>query len=272
VQEDCLVDLVLLDVVMPDVDGIEACARIRRDPRHADVPIIMVTSLDDMESLSNAFLAGATDYITKPLNRVELLARVRSALKLKSELDRRLARERELLDFMSTWGDCRAPHWIDENTGLFVREVAAAYLFATDSFTNTSVIALGIDRLDAYRLKEGDAAAARMRAQVARTVAATAATVGVVAAAHRDGLIVLIVPELKSESVVALGKALRSAVFDLRIAHTEAIAADHVTASLAVVTGRPNSRIDRLNLLNHAIAAVPRIEAAGGNRVIHEQV
>ncbi|MCP6726130.1 response regulator, partial [Klebsiella pneumoniae] len=61
------VDLVLLDIVMPGIDGIEACARIRNDPRHADVPIIMVTMLGDMDSLGNAFVAGATDYITKPL-------------------------------------------------------------------------------------------------------------------------------------------------------------------------------------------------------------
>ena len=98
------VDLVLLDIMMPEIDGIEACARIRKDEHHADVPIIMVTSLSDMDSLGNAFVAGATDYITKPLNRIELLARVRSALKLKSELDRRRAREHELLQFMFDLG------------------------------------------------------------------------------------------------------------------------------------------------------------------------
>jgi sigma-B regulation protein RsbU (phosphoserine phosphatase) len=95
-------DIVLLDIMMPEIDGIETCARIRNDTRYVDTPIIMVTSLDDMESLSNAFLAGANDYITKPLNRIELIARVRAALKLKGELDRRQARERELLQFVSS--------------------------------------------------------------------------------------------------------------------------------------------------------------------------
>src|SRR5215472_18737632 len=80
-------DIVLLDIVMPEMDGVECSARIRNDPRYGDMPIIMVTSLDDMGSLSNAFVAGATDYITKPINRIELAARVRSALKLKTELD-----------------------------------------------------------------------------------------------------------------------------------------------------------------------------------------
>src|SRR6266700_6247651 len=100
-------DLVLLDIIMPEMDGIEACARIRGDHRYADIPIIMVTSLDDMGALANAFVAGANDYVTKPVNRVELAARVRSALKLKSELDRRQHRERELLAFLSSWGDRR---------------------------------------------------------------------------------------------------------------------------------------------------------------------
>src|SRR5579862_4692204 len=122
------VDLMLLDIVMPEMDGVEACARVRNDERYADLPIIMVTSLDDMDSLTNAFVAGANDYVTKPINRIELVARVRAALKLKAELDRRQARERELLAFLSSWGDRRASLWIDENTGLFVGEVAEAYL------------------------------------------------------------------------------------------------------------------------------------------------
>ena len=91
------IDLIVLDVVMPEVDGIEACARIRSDPRYGDVPVVMVTAVSDMDSLFSAFVAGATDYIIKPFNRVELLARVRSVLKVKAELDRRRARESELI-------------------------------------------------------------------------------------------------------------------------------------------------------------------------------
>src|ERR1700689_3765982 len=135
-------DVVLLDIVMPEMDGVEACARIRNDARYADMPIIMVTSLDDMDSLANAFVAGATDYITKPVNRVELVARVRSALRLKQELDRRLARERELLAFLSNWGDRRAGLLVDETTGLFVGEAAEAYLTALRNGQHDEVISI----------------------------------------------------------------------------------------------------------------------------------
>jgi PleD family two-component response regulator len=269
-NEPSAVDLVLLDIVMPGIDGIEACACIRNDPRHADVPIIMVTTLSDTDSLANAFVAGATDYITKPLNRVELLARVRSALKLKSELDRRKARERELLEFMSAWGDRSASNWIDASTGLFVGEVAEAYLTAAANFPShdSSVIALTVDRLDAYRSSQGEAAVAGIMAQVARAVRRTAADVGVVAAAYRSGVIVLVVPELRSKPAKDLGEALRASVSRLAIDNAESIASDHVTASVAVVTGRADGWIDRAHLLTRAVLAVPQVSAAGGNRVV----
>ena len=64
---------------------------------YRDIPVIMVSGTEDLGSLSAAFDAGALDYLTKPPNRVELLARVRSALRLKSETDRRKARELDLV-------------------------------------------------------------------------------------------------------------------------------------------------------------------------------
>ena len=163
------VDCMLLDIVMPEMDGVEACARIRNDQRYADLPILMVTALDDMDSLANAFVAGATDYITKPVNRVELVARVRAALRLKQELDRRLARERELLSFLSNWGDRRANLLIDESTGLFVGEAAEAYLAAVDGGETDeaiSIVAVALDRFDVYRAANGDDAAGGVLAKV----------------------------------------------------------------------------------------------------------
>lgn len=90
------VDLILTDLNMPGVNGIAACAQFKRWPEWVDIPVIMVTSSDEADDLSAAFAAGAIDYITKPANAVELLARVRSAVRLKHEMDSRKAREREL--------------------------------------------------------------------------------------------------------------------------------------------------------------------------------
>jgi len=92
------VDLILMDISMPAIDGIAACRRVKAEPALTDVPIIMVTASSEPEDLQLAFDAGAIDYLTKPPNKVELRARVRSALRLKHEMDRRKAREQELLD------------------------------------------------------------------------------------------------------------------------------------------------------------------------------
>jgi sigma-B regulation protein RsbU (phosphoserine phosphatase) len=271
-SEPAAVDLVLLDIVMPEVDGIEACARIRQDPRYSVVPIIMVTALGDMDSLANAFVAGASDYISKPLNQVELQARVRSALKLKSELDRRQAREQELLQILSKSGGSRAANWIDKTTGLFTGELAEAYLVADAAAPkgNTSVIALRVDRLDACRTTQGETAAAAIVAKVAYAVRATAATVGVVAAVYSDGLIVLVAPEMDAKPARDLAEALRTSVAALRIKNSEAIFANHVTASVAVVTGLANRGGNRVHLLTRAISAVPKVTVARGDRVMSE--
>lgn len=90
------VDLILMDVLMPDIDGVAACRRIKQQVHLRDIPIIMVTAQNDLNNLRDAFSAGAMDYINKPVNGVELLARVSSALTLKNEMDCRKERETEL--------------------------------------------------------------------------------------------------------------------------------------------------------------------------------
>src|SRR5207245_2079517 len=95
---DVAIDLILMDIMMSDMDGIRACQRIKAVERLREIPIIMVTGRTDSEDLRAAFAAGAMDYITKPLNSVELLAREWSALALKRAIDIRKAREREVVE------------------------------------------------------------------------------------------------------------------------------------------------------------------------------
>ncbi|MDO9452018.1 MAG: hybrid sensor histidine kinase/response regulator [Stagnimonas sp.] len=89
-------DLVLLDMRMPGMDGFEVCAKLRENPRTADVPIIFLTAAHEREVLVKAFESGAVDYVTKPFVAEELLARVKTHLELKSTRDRlaQLAQER----------------------------------------------------------------------------------------------------------------------------------------------------------------------------------
>jgi putative two-component system response regulator len=75
-------DLILLDVMMPGMDGYEVCKRLRADPDLAEIPILMISALDDSDSRLSGIEAGVDDFITKPFNRTELRARVRTILRL----------------------------------------------------------------------------------------------------------------------------------------------------------------------------------------------
>jgi two-component system, OmpR family, alkaline phosphatase synthesis response regulator PhoP len=92
-------DLILLDIMMPKVSGFEVCKRLKADPQFSDTPILMVTSLHETADIERGVEAGADDFLSKPIHRQVLLARVKSLLRvrhLKNELDRTLAYLREV--------------------------------------------------------------------------------------------------------------------------------------------------------------------------------
>ena len=87
-------DLILLDIMMPRMSGFEVCRKIKSDPTTRDIPVIMVTALNELTDIERGVESGTDDFITKPVNRLELTTRVKSLLRvrhLKSELDRTLA-------------------------------------------------------------------------------------------------------------------------------------------------------------------------------------
>ncbi len=87
-------DLILLDVMMPQMSGFEVCRRIKNDPATTNIPIIMVTALNELGDIERGLDSGSDDFVSKPVNKLELLTRVRTMLKLKhlsDKLERTLA-------------------------------------------------------------------------------------------------------------------------------------------------------------------------------------
>ena len=81
------VDAILMDIMMPEIDGIEACKQLQQVEHLKDIPVIFVTALEDSSKVVEALDAGGTDYLMKPINKTELLARLRVAIRLKYEKD-----------------------------------------------------------------------------------------------------------------------------------------------------------------------------------------
>jgi adenylate cyclase len=88
-------DLILLDVMMPGMSGYDVCRAIRADPARAMLPIVLVTALDPAEERAKGLDAGADDFLSKPVSQHELLARVRSLLRIKSLYDELLRQRSE---------------------------------------------------------------------------------------------------------------------------------------------------------------------------------
>ena len=87
-------DLILLDVMMPKMSGFEVCKRIKNDPKTSDIPVIMVTALNEFGDIERAIDSGTDDFLSKPVNKLELLVRIKTMLKLKhlsDKLERTLA-------------------------------------------------------------------------------------------------------------------------------------------------------------------------------------
>lgn len=118
-------DIVLLDVMMPDMDGMEVCRRIKKDPETASLPVVLVTALDQPQDRVAGLEAGADDFLTKPLDDVSLYSRVRSLVRLKQTIDELRNRDASAAMF-------------DEDTSILKKPITDARILMLDS-TGTDV-------------------------------------------------------------------------------------------------------------------------------------
>jgi two-component system cell cycle response regulator len=92
--KEAVPDLILLDIMMPRMSGFEVCRKLKSDPATRDIPIIMVTALNELGDIERGVESGTDDFLSKPVNRLELVTRVKSLLRvrhLQDELERTLA-------------------------------------------------------------------------------------------------------------------------------------------------------------------------------------
>lgn len=112
VLEDKIPDLILVDIVLPGIDGFEICKRLKQDENYRSVPVIFLTSMDDTDSIVKGFEAGAQDYILKLVNPDVLLARVKTHIELKQRTDKLNEAYKEVMEFnYVTAHDLKGPLW-----------------------------------------------------------------------------------------------------------------------------------------------------------------
>lgn len=229
-------DLVVMDILMPDVDGIEATAAIRSTRRGAMVPILMLSGRRDLGSLGQAFMAGASDFVTKPIEAVDLQARVRTLLRLKREQDRRQAREREL-----RLSNDQLQHavidgtLVDATTGLPSRAWAEVILRECRTRCADAAAALvQVDEMDAYLTHHGARGAEKLYREIAGRLRDVPAPLGCHLTTWDEGRFLLVHPRARDAARLdELCASLQRAVEYPAIPHGNALHHDRVRISTA---------------------------------------
>ncbi len=270
------IDLILMDVVMPQVDGIEACRQIKSREHLQDIPLIMMTAMADKEILENAFNAGAMDYITKMTDRVVFLARVRSALSLKKERDKRKAREKELIAATRLLEKANeklhAQTFLDGLTGVANRRRFDEYLNvewkrSRRNSTPFSLIMIDIDQFKPYNDNYGHLAGDDCLKEVASILQKSLERPADLLARYGGEEFAALLPETDAEGARKLAENIRSSVEEANLPHEYSTVHDRVTISLGVSTATPGKINSSKNLIRSADKALYHAKQNGRNQV-----
>jgi diguanylate cyclase (GGDEF)-like protein len=236
----------------------------------------MVTATVQIKELQMAFAAGAIDYITKPLNKVELLARVSSALRLKREIDNRKAREQELLKLTQRLEELNQMlqrlSSLDGLTGIANRRhfdlvLKQEWRRAIRDATPLSLVLIDVDFFKAYNDTYGHQMGDDCLKRVTDSLKGVVKRPTDLIARYGGEEFVVLLPKTDIEGASALAEEMRTGVEALGIAHARSQVTDRVTISLGVATIVPNRDSSSTELVAEADQALYRAKQEGRNRV-----
>ncbi len=267
-------DLILTDLVMPEMDGIELCKIIRKDSGMLDIPIIMVTSASEMDYLKQAFETGALDYITKPVKKIELLARVKTALKLKEEMDRRKKREQELKELAEKLEVAnerlKRLSSLDGLTGIANRRIFDETLQrewnrAIREQSVISLIMLDVDNFKLYNDTYGHLMGDECLKSVASVIAERLKRSVDLPARYGGEEFACILPGTEKDGAFYVAESIRESVKNQKIPHKKSTK-KIVTVSIGVATTIPKKNTNPIELINKADSALYKAKSTGRDK------
>lgn len=251
-------DLILLDIMMPEMDGYEACKNLKENEQTKDVPVIFITAMKEEGDEAKGFDLGAVDYITKPFKAAIVKARVKVHLKMKWQAD--MLRQMASIDVLT-----EIP-----NRQKFKETFDKEWRRAVRNKTQISVAIMDIDFFkqynDAYGHGRGDTCLKEVAQALTNSIRRSTDFV----ARYGGEEFIAILPETDISGAMTIAEVMRSNVELLKIPHAQSVPLDYVTISIGVSSVLPSGAFSDAALISLVAAAdemLYKAKAEGRNQV-----
>jgi diguanylate cyclase (GGDEF)-like protein len=247
-------DAILLDVMMPEMDGYEVCRQLKQDPKTAQIPVIFITAMNEMENEEHGLRLGAVDYIAKPFHLPIVRARLHNHLQIKLATSR--------LESMV---------WLDGLTGIpnrrrFDEALEEEWRRAKRAGSPLSLIMADVDHFKSFNDCYGHSAGDACLRQIAGVLASAVTRGGDMVARYGGEEFVLLVPNTNLAGARVLAEQLCTAVQDQRIPHDYSATAHWVTISTGYASAMPGNEAGTAALVDEADAMLYNAKRFGRNR------
>jgi len=257
-ESDILPDIILLDILMPGMDGYEVCSHIKQDPRTENIPVIFISALDRNHDEEKGLELGAVDYIAKPFSPFLVKLRVKNHLRLK--------RQNDLLMEMAN---------LDGLTGIYNRrhfneQLTHEWDISTRYRSPLSLIMMDIDYFKRFNDHYGHLSGDDCLSRVARALSRVASRPMDLVARYGGEEFVCLLPNSGIEGAKMVGESLRLSVTALTIPHKRSKVTAHVTISLGAASMVAKQEIDPAVLIELADKNLYGAKKLGRNRLVSE--
>lgn len=253
-------DLVLLDVVMPGIDGDEVCKRLQADARTKTIPIIFITGKSSEQDVIKGFELGAVDYVTKPFSPVVVKARVQTHTELKKHRD-----VLEGLSYSNGLTGIANRRWFDEY-------LASAWDFAIRESSPLSLIMIDIDHFKLFNDHYGHQAGDDCLKRISQALASLMRRKIDLVARYGGEEFGCILPKTDLDGAVLMAESFQEAVLSLHIPHAYSPANTSVTISQGVASVVPTRDSSPQVLIKAADEALYQSKQSGRNRVSSQKI
>lgn len=250
-----LPDLILLDIMMPDMDGYEVCRRLKEDSELKNIPVIFITALESDANQERGLQLGAVDYVTKPFNLNIVQLRIKNHLELKQQRD--ILARLSATDGLTGIANRRA----------FAEKLASEWKRASRLQGQLALLLIDIDLFKAYNDTYGHLSGDECLQQVAKVLQQALCRPGDMCARFGGEEFACILPDTDTSGATHIAGLIQEHIAKLALPHDSSSVAAHVTLSIGVASCKPVPGKDADQLVTEADRLLYQAKEKGRNRI-----